>query len=93
MPLAYAQQLAGMRGRVTRVLVQTEPGRRVSRRDARCAASLRDGIDVRADDDARLLAQPRPNDQSTALFAAISALVGLLFAFNAMLLTVPERRR
>ena len=31
-----------------------------------------------------------PNDQSTALFAAISALVGFLFAFNAMLLTVPR---
>ena len=33
-----------------------------------------------------------PTDQSTALFAAISALVGFLFAFNAMLLTVPARR-
>jgi len=35
----------------------------------------------------------RPNDQSTALFAAISALVGFLFAFNAMLLMSRERRR
>ena len=33
------------------------------------------------------------SNQSTALFAAISALVGFLFAFNAMLLTVPQRRR
>ncbi len=32
-------------------------------------------------------------NQSTALFAVISALVGFLFAFNAMLLTVPQRRR
>jgi putative ABC transport system permease protein len=33
------------------------------------------------------------SNQSTALFAVISALVGFLFAFNAMLLTVPQRRR
>ena len=32
-------------------------------------------------------------NQSTTLFAVISALVGFLFAFNAMLLTVPQRRR
>jgi putative ABC transport system permease protein len=34
-----------------------------------------------------------PNNQSTGLFAAICAIVGILFTFNAMLLTVPERRR
>jgi putative ABC transport system permease protein len=33
-----------------------------------------------------------PTLQSTELFSAISALVGFLFAFNAMLLTVPQRR-
>ena len=33
------------------------------------------------------------SNQSTALFSAISALVGFLFAFNAVLLTVPQRRR
>ena len=33
-----------------------------------------------------------PTTQSTELFSAISALVGFLFAFNAMLLTVPQRR-
>ena len=35
----------------------------------------------------------RPTSQSTALFSAFSALVGFLFAFSAMLLTVPQRRR
>ncbi|HEY2217680.1 MAG TPA: ABC transporter permease, partial [Solirubrobacteraceae bacterium] len=34
-----------------------------------------------------------PSNQASALFAAISALLGFLFAFNAMLLTVPERRQ
>ena len=33
------------------------------------------------------------SNQSTALFAVISALVGFLFAFNAMLLSAPQRRR
>ncbi|MHB8233949.1 MAG: FtsX-like permease family protein, partial [Solirubrobacteraceae bacterium] len=33
-----------------------------------------------------------PVDQSTALFSALSALVGFLFAFNALMLTVPQRR-
>ena len=47
-----------------------------------------------ADDELRLLAQAvKPNDQSTSLFAAISVMVGFLLALNAMLLTVPERRR
>ena len=34
-----------------------------------------------------------PTTQSTALFVAISVMVGLLLAFNAMLLIAPERRR
>jgi putative ABC transport system permease protein len=33
-----------------------------------------------------------PVDQSTGLFSALSALVGFLFAFNALLLTVAQRR-
>ena len=47
-----------------------------------------------ADDELGLLAQAiKPNGQSTSLFAAISVMVGFLLALNAMLLTVPERRR
>ena len=34
-----------------------------------------------------------PTNQSTALFSVFSALVGFLFAFSAVLLTVPQRRR
>lgn len=94
MPLDYAQQLTGMRRRVSRILVLAAPARA-----AAVAAALRriaaDHIDVRpTDSDARVFAQAAmPNDQSTALFAAISALVGFLFAFNAMLLMARERRR
>jgi putative ABC transport system permease protein len=93
-PLPYAQRIADMEDRVTRVLVQAEPGQLAAVR-ARIKRIVGDGVSVvSGDHEARLLRQATaPNDQSTALFAAISALVGLLFAFNAMLLTVPERRR
>lgn len=92
--LPYAQQLTGLEGRVTRVLVEPEPGQEEQARaglEQIAAGKLYVG-DV--DDETRLLNQATgPIDQATGLFAAIGAFVGLLFAFNAMLLTVPERRR
>ncbi len=93
-PLAYAQRLGDLRGRASRVLVEAQPGRTAQVR-ARLERLVGNRLNVTgADQEARLLRRAAaPNDQSTALFAAISALVGLLFAFNAMLLTVPERRR
>ncbi|MFZ1155456.1 MAG: FtsX-like permease family protein, partial [Solirubrobacteraceae bacterium] len=46
------------------------------------------------DNELRLLGEAtKPNRQSTTLFSAISVMVGFLLALNAMLLTVPERRR
>ncbi|MFL5817418.1 MAG: FtsX-like permease family protein [Conexibacter sp.] len=93
-PLAYAQRLGELPGRYTRVLVEARAGE---------VALVRAGLERLAGDRLNVVAAGHeadllhraaaPNDQSTALFAAISALVGLLFAFNAMLLTVPERRR
>jgi putative ABC transport system permease protein len=92
-PLAYAQQLTGMTGRISRIFVQSRPGhdREVRAALVRLAAGR---LNVEpADYDAVLFdSAATPTDQSTALFAAISALVGFLFAFNAMLLTVPARR-
>jgi len=92
-PLAYAQQLAGMSGRISRIFVQPRAGREGAVRDALVRlAGGRINV-VPADYDARLFdSAATPTDQSTSLFAAISALVGFLFAFNAMLLTVPARR-
>jgi putative ABC transport system permease protein len=92
-PLAFAQQLTGMTGRISRIFVQPQPGRD---REVRAAlvrlAAGRMNVEP-ADYDAVLFdSAAAPTDQSTALFAAISALVGFLFAFNAMLLTVPARR-
>jgi putative ABC transport system permease protein len=94
MPARELQQLADLPGRVSRVLVQSKPGAQgiVRRELVRLAGG---GLIVaRADQDEQLLRQTlAPSNQASALFAAISALLGFLFAFNAMLLTVPERRR
>jgi putative ABC transport system permease protein len=94
MPLASLQRLAGLRGRVTRILVQTEPGREAEvRRSLQTLAAGRLTV-APADQDVVLLDQAlRPSALASHLFAAIGALLGFLLAFNAMLLTVPERRR
>ena len=94
-PVAYAQQVGGMTGRVTRVFVQVQPGREAEVRAglARLAAAWHLNLEP-ADFDATLFAvASTPAQQSEGLFSVISAIVGFLFAFNAMLLTVPERRR
>jgi putative ABC transport system permease protein len=92
-PIPYAQQLGGMRGRITSVLVQPEPGRE---------SEVRAGLERLAA--GRLNVQPTnfdatvfnqasgPAKQSALLFSAISALVGFLFAFAAILFTTPQRR-
>ncbi|HST32799.1 MAG TPA: ABC transporter permease [Solirubrobacteraceae bacterium] len=94
MPLKSLQQLAGLEGRVTRILVQTEPGRRaVVRAELQRLAGARLNV-AAADQDVEALHQALgPSALASGLFAAIGALLGFLFAFNAMLLTVPERRQ
>ncbi len=92
--LSSAQRLTGLQGRITQVLVRPRAGadRPVAAELSRIAAG-RVSV-VGADHELSLLAQAvQPNDESTTLFAAISVMVGFLLALNAMLLTVPERRR
>ncbi len=92
-PLAYVQQLTSLPGRVSRIFVQPQPGHDSEVRTALSRLAAGRVNVVAADYDARLFdSAAAPTNQSTALFAAISALVGFLFAFNAMLLTVPARR-
>lgn len=92
-PLGYVQQLAGMRGRITRILVRPAAGRDGSVRAAlqRLAAGH---LNVQpATADAAFFGEAAgPINQATTLFSAISALVGFMFAYCAMLLTVPLRR-
>ncbi len=93
-PLRYVQKLTGMAGRITSIFVRPRPGkdREVSAGLGRIAAA--NSLNLRpADFEAKLFSQAAgPTNQSTLLFSAISALVGFLFAFNAILLTVPQRR-
>jgi putative ABC transport system permease protein len=94
MGLADLQTLAGQRGRISRILIETRPGAQASVRKALAALTGGRLTVTRADQDLALLHQALgPSDQASGLFAAISALLGFLFAFNAMLLTAPERRQ
>jgi putative ABC transport system permease protein len=93
-PLFFAQEMAGLPGRVSRILVEPAPGM-----DAQVQAGLeriaagRLNVQTTSYDERLFAKAATASNQSTALFAVISALVGFLFAFNAMLLTVPQRRR
>ena len=84
-----------MRGRINRVFVRVRPGRETQVRAALTALASREHLDLApADIDAQLFSvASAPAQQAEGLFSALSAFVGFLFAFNAMLLTVPERRK
>jgi putative ABC transport system permease protein len=93
MPLEHLQTLAGLSGRLTRILVRTKQGHATAVSAALQRLAGGDLTVAPADADVALLRQAlRPSNQASNFFAAISALLGFLFAFNAMLLTVPERR-
>ncbi|HTZ87813.1 MAG TPA: FtsX-like permease family protein [Solirubrobacteraceae bacterium] len=92
-PLRTVQGLAGTPGRLTSIYVRSPP-----RLDRSVLAALRRIAAGRlnvghADMTTTLFRRAAgPVDQSTGLFSALSALVGFLFAFNALMLTVPQRR-
>jgi putative ABC transport system permease protein len=93
-PLPLAQRVAGMRGRVSRIFVAAAPGREQAV-EVRLRRIAGDRLNLApADREVALFERAAyPTSQSTALFSALSALVGFLFALNAMLLTLPQRRR
>lgn len=91
--LGAAQRFAGTPGRVSRVLVQPKPGfERVAERGLGSLAAGR--LDVRASDsEARLFGKALEADRrSSGLFSLMAVVIGLLFAYNAMLLTMARRR-
>jgi putative ABC transport system permease protein len=94
MPLRSLQRLAGLRGRISRILVEARAGRRAAVRAELQRLSAGRLEVAAADADVALLRQAlHPSNQASTFFAVIAALLGFLFAFNAMLLTVPERRQ
>lgn len=92
--LSTAQRLADRPGRISEVFVEPRAGMEATvRRELRAVAGARLSV-VSADNELRQLqATAATSNQATTLFAAIGGMVGFLLAFNAMLLTVPERRR
>ena len=92
--LSYAQEITGLSGRVSRILVEPARGEQAAVRAALVRiAGGRLNVEATSYDERLFAKAAAASNQSTALFAVISALVGFLFAFNAMLLTVPQRRR
>ena len=94
-PIRYAQSVAGALGRLSRIFVRYDPARASTVRPALARLAASSNVNyVPGQFDARLFAVAiAPESKSEALFSGISALVGFMFALNAMLLTVPARRR
>jgi putative ABC transport system permease protein len=93
-PLQLIQRIASLQGRVTRVLVQTRTGTHsLVRREMETLADGRLTVGPATEEVGLLKQATIPNAQATGFFAFVSALVGMLLAFNAMLLSSPERRR
>ncbi len=93
MPLSHLQTISGLRGRVSRVLVRPSSGHGAPvRTELQHVASGRLTIASATQDIGLLQKVLSPSNQASEFFAVIAALLGFLFAFNAMLSTVPERR-
>ncbi len=94
MELSSMQRLLKQPGLVSRILVEASPAAKdaVERRLRALAGGRL--IVSGAEQDVSLLERALgPSGQASALFAVIGALLGFLFAFNAILLTIPERRQ
>lgn len=94
MPLEELQRITSLPHRLSRIFVLPKPGEQVQARRALDSLAANRISVARPDQDLNELSEVlRPSDQASALFTAIATLLGFLFAFNAMLLTAPERRQ
>jgi putative ABC transport system permease protein len=93
--IRYAQRLAGMAGKLSRIFVRPDRGREGQVRSELASVARSVGANVEpADYDGALFAvASAPARLAERLFAAISAIVAFVFALTAMLVTVPGRRR
>jgi putative ABC transport system permease protein len=94
MPLHKLQRLTGLREQISRILVEAKPDAVAGVR-AQLLTLAQGRLTVApADQDVTLLHQAlRPSNQASVFFAVIAGLLGFLLAFNALLLTTPERRQ
>jgi putative ABC transport system permease protein len=92
-PLVTVQEMTGLSARLSRILVEPAPGRQHSVRAALLQlAGGRMNVEPAGYDATLFSVAAAASNRSTELFAVIGALVGFLFAFNAMLLAAPGRR-
>lgn len=94
-PIGYAQHLGGLEGKLSRIFIRVAPGQGAAVRDrlAPLAAAQHVNIEPANFDSTLFAVAVSPQNKSETLFSAISALVGFMFALNAMLVTVPARRK
>jgi putative ABC transport system permease protein len=94
MRLGELQRITGLRGRVSRILVQSKPGHEAEvKNELSRLAGGRIAVTA-ADHDLAVLDQALgPSQLASSGFALVAVLLGFLLAFNAILLTAPERRR
>ncbi|MBA3808521.1 MAG: ABC transporter permease [Solirubrobacterales bacterium] len=91
----YAQHLTNSEHRLTRIFIRYRKGQGTRVRRALAGLATRSNINLNPGNfDSQLFAVAvSPESQSEQLFSAISALVGFMFALNAMLVTIPARRK
>ncbi len=91
--LSAAQSITGLSHRMNRILILPERGQEATVR-RHLTALVGRTLDIRSSaSEVTLLEQAtRSSNQTAAVFTALSLVVGLLFAYNAMLLTLPARR-
>jgi putative ABC transport system permease protein len=94
-PVGYAQRITGMKGRITRIFIQGRAGhdRELPAALGRIAARAGVNLEPASFDSTLFAVASAPENQGETLFSAVSALVGFMFALNAMLITVPSRRK
>jgi putative ABC transport system permease protein len=92
-PLAYAQKLLDMPGRISRIFVRPYPGRDAEvRAGLQRLAAHRLNVEPATFDVTLFDQAATPINQSTGTFAGICALVGFMFAYCSILLTIDLRR-
>ncbi|MBI4897260.1 MAG: FtsX-like permease family protein [Actinobacteria bacterium] len=93
-PLGQAQRIAQMSGHISRVLIKPAPGHK-AQATAALSRLTSDHSDVRpSDSEVKLLGRAIQADQrSSVIFGALAVVIGLLFAYNAILLSMAFRRR
>jgi len=92
--LPAVQRITGLAHRITRILVLPQHGGEAPARRT-LTRLLGSTLNVRSSDSevSLLEAATRSSNQVATLFTALSVIVGVLFAYNAMLLSLPGRRR